>query len=86
MDQRAYGGPLRYVQGPGVIADVGRYAAPLADKALLLMDGFVEDTYGEMLRASLAAAGVTPTSVRFGGESTDAEVRRCGELGREAGA
>ncbi|WP_210526162.1 glycerol dehydrogenase [Rubellimicrobium arenae] len=84
MDQRGYGGPLRYVQGPGVLGDLGRYAASLSDKALLLMDGFVEAKYGAMLGASLAAAGVTSTALRFAGESTDAEVERCVNVGREA--
>lgn len=86
MDQRAYGGPLRYIQGPGVMADLGRHAAPLGDRALLLMDGFVEDAYGEMMQASLAVAGVASVPVRFAGESTDAEVGRCAQIGRETGA
>mgnify|MGYP001024769128 CR=1 FL=1 len=44
MSQRGYGGPLRYVQGPGVIADIGRYVAPLGDSALAIVDGFFWDS------------------------------------------
>ncbi|MCH4564340.1 glycerol dehydrogenase [Halomonas sp. EGI 63088] len=83
---RGYGGPLRYVQGPGALASLGIYAADLSDRALILMDGFVQDTYGETLMASLAEAGVTATAARFGGESTDAEVDRCISLARDAEA
>lgn len=83
---RGYGGPLRYVQGPGVLADLGLYARDLSDKALILMDGFVQDTYGEMLMASLNKAGVQATAVRFNGESTDAEVARCVQIAGDAGA
>ncbi|MDB6454088.1 glycerol dehydrogenase [Falsirhodobacter sp. 20TX0035] len=80
MTQRGYGGPLRYVQGPGILADVGRYAAGLGPKALLLMDAFVERTYGATLRASLADHGVEAVVTVFGGESTEAEVARCAAL------
>ncbi|MET4633464.1 hypothetical protein [Kaistia defluvii] len=44
MSQRGYGGPLRYVQGPGVIADIGRYVAPPGDSALAIVDGFFWDS------------------------------------------
>lgn len=83
---RGYGGPLKYIQGPGVLADIGTYAAVLSDRALILMDGFVADTYGEGLIRSLEAAGVAATPLRFGGESTDAEVARCTEAARAVGA
>ena len=58
MLTRGYGGPLRYVQGPGVLADLGTYAAGLGKKVPLLSDAFVDKTYGEALRASLLKAGV----------------------------
>lgn len=82
MLTRGFGGPLRYVQGPGVLADLGHIAAGLGKSALLLMDAFIDKTYGAQLRAALTAAGVTTTSTVFGGESTDAEVARCSGLGQ----
>lgn len=85
MLTRGYGGPLRYVQGPGVLSDLGTYAAGLGKRALLLADSFVDKTYGEALRASLAKAGVETVATVFSGESTDAEVKRCAELGRGVG-
>lgn len=83
---RGYGGPLRYVQGPGVLGDIGIYAAELASSTVVLMDGFVQDSYGARITEALAAAGVAVTALRFGGESTDAEVARCTEAARAAGA
>ncbi len=85
MLTRGYGGPLRYVQGPGVLKDLGGYAAGLGQKALLLMDPFVDQTYGDALRASLAAAGVETVATRFNGESTEAEVARCAALAQGCG-
>ena len=83
---RGYGGPLRYVQGPGVMDDIGTYASGLGSSALILMDGFVQDTYGDRLTGALNDAGVQVTALRFGGESTDAEVARCVDAARAAEA
>jgi len=44
MSRRGYGGPLRYVQGPDVISDIGRYVAPLGDSALAIVYGFFWDS------------------------------------------
>lgn len=84
MTQRGYGGPLRYVQGPGVLADLGRYASPLGRKALVIADGFVQDTMQPGIEKSLGEAGVEAVHVRFGGESSDEEVARCTAAGRDA--
>lgn len=86
MVQRGYGGPLRYVQGPGVLADLGGYAAGLGGTALLLMDAFVEKTYGADLLKSLGEAGVKTIPTVFGGESTEAEVARCAALAQGTAA
>lgn len=82
MLTRGFGGPLRYVQGPGVLADLGLIAAGLGKSALLLMDAFIDKTYGAALLSALTEAGVTTTSTVFGGESTDTEVARCSALGQ----
>ncbi|WP_234626485.1 hypothetical protein [Allorhizobium ampelinum] len=44
MTSRGYGGPLRYIQGPGVIDEIGLYIAPLSHSALIVIDGFFWDT------------------------------------------
>jgi glycerol dehydrogenase len=84
MTQRGYGGPLRYVQGPGVLADLGRYVAPLGGRALVILDGFIQDHRQPAIEASLRDAGVTPVFIRFCGESTDAEVARCSGVAQNA--
>jgi glycerol dehydrogenase len=84
MTQRGYGGPLRYVQGPGVLADLGRYVAPLGTRALVILDGFIQDHRQPAIEASLQQAGVSAVFSRFCGESTDAEVARCTALAQGA--
>lgn len=86
MTQRGYGGPLRYVQGPGVIADLGLYVEPLAKSALIVIDSFFWESLRPAIEKSLSQKGVASHFVRFGGESTDAEVARCVEDGKAAGA
>ena len=86
MTQRGYGGPLRYVQGKDVLADLGVYIEPLAKSALIIIDGFFWETLTPRIEKSLQQHGVTGRFVRFGGESTDAEVERCAAEGRSAQA
>jgi glycerol dehydrogenase len=84
MTQRGYGGPLRYVQGPGVLADLGRYVAPLGKRALVILDGFIQDHRQPAIAASLSTAGIVSVFARFGGESSEAEVERCTALANGA--
>ena len=75
MLTRGFGGPLRYVQGPGVLAELGPMVKGLGDSALILTDAFIDKAHGTGLMAGLAA-GVATTRAVFGGESTDDEVAR----------
>lgn len=80
---RGYGGPMRYVQGPGVLGDIGDYASGLARSALVVMDSFVEQGFGPQVTAALSSAGIAVALHRFGGENTDTEVARCAATARD---
>lgn len=84
MTQRGYGGPLRYVQGPGVLADLGTYISPLSKSALIVIDSFLSKTLSPVIAKSLAAQGVESRFVIFNGESSDKEVARCVEESKSA--
>ena len=86
MQDYGYGGPGKYVQGPGKLNELAAYAKPMADSAVLLVDGFVLDAYGAGLESQFANQDITVRMERFGGESTDAEVDRVAGVVREAGA
>ncbi|MGV1831780.1 glycerol dehydrogenase [Agrobacterium vitis] len=86
MTSRGYGGPLRYVQGPGVINEIGLYIAPLSNSALIVIDGFFWDTLRPEVEKNLGAHGVKSHFMKFCGESTDKEVERAVGLGKTAGA
>lgn len=86
MTARGYGGPLRYVQGPGVTDDIGLYIAPLAQSALIVIDGFFWETLRPKVEANLTAHGVKSHFVKFSGESSDNEVSRTVTEGKTAQA
>jgi len=86
MTARGYGGPLRYVQGPGVIDDIGLYIPPLSKSALIVIDGFFWETLRPKVEANLTAQGVKSHFVKFSGESSDNEVNRTIAEGKATGA
>ena len=78
--------PRKYVQGRGVLSEVGAYLAALGKKPLVLWDRFVKDIVGATVLASAKAAGLEVVEVDFQGESTKAEAARVTEIARKQGA
>ena len=77
---RAFGSPLRYVQGPGEFSRLPQYTAPYG-KACVLIDGFL---YPELnARLEKAYDGGEFTSIKFQGECCDEEIGRIGAIARE---
>lgn len=80
---RIFGGPLRYLQGPGALDTVGEEARLCGRRALLVADAVVQGLVAPRVEAACAAAGVEYASALFGGEVTPAERDRLvGELAR----
>lgn len=74
---RVFIAPQRYVQGPGVLDHLGRYLSLVGPRrAAVLVSAGGARRHGDALRASLAAADVTPTMCTFGGECSMEEVER----------
>ena len=78
--------PRKYVQGEGVLKEIGSYLAALGAKPMLLWDARVKDIVGETVLASIAEAGLEAVDVDFGGDSTKPEAARVAALIRDAGA
>ncbi len=78
--------PRKYVQGRGVLAELGDYLKPLGKKALVLWDECVKKIVGDTVAASLAAAGIEMVDVLFQGEATGDERGRVSKIARESGA
>lgn len=78
--------PRKYVQGPGVISEIGESLKALGQKPLLLWDAQVKAIVGDTVLASIKEAGITPVAVDFQGDSTKEEATRVAEVARETGA
>lgn len=81
-------GPGRYIQGPGVLDDLGRYLALLPGRraALLVSDGS-RRRLGARLASALSEQGIRHRFIEFTGECSVAEVERiAGELRNTDGA
>jgi glycerol dehydrogenase len=78
--------PRKYVQGRGVMAEIGSYLNLLGKKPILLWDDVVKDLIGQTVLSSTEAAGLSPLDVAFGGEATHAEAERVAAFAREQGA
>ncbi len=78
--------PRKYVQGRGVLGELGEYLKPMGKKALVLWDECVKGIVGDTVAASLAAAGIELVDVLFEGEATGDERGRVGKIAKESGA
>jgi glycerol dehydrogenase len=78
--------PRKYVQGAGVLTEIGSYLAALGKKPALLWDSAVKAIVSETVLASLAEAGIEFVDVDFNGDSTKPEAARVAELIKESGA
>ena len=70
----------------GEIDRLSEHLKPLGPDAFLLVDGFVHDTMGDGLRASLEAGGVPHAIERFNGECCSEEIARVEALARARSA
>ena len=74
---RVFIAPQRYVQGEGVLAGVGRYLSLLrARRVAILISTGGERRHGELLRASLRAAGIDAVTCIFDGECSLEEIQK----------
>jgi glycerol dehydrogenase len=75
--------PRKYVQGRGVLAEIGPYLKMLGKRPLLLWDSMVKGLVGETVLTSVAKAGLEPVDVAFTGEATREEAKRVGQIVRD---
>ncbi len=71
-----YMSPQQYIQEEGALDCAGEMIAPLGKRPLVLGDELVAGIVNSRLEKSFTQFGIQPCFVRFGGESTEAEVAR----------
>ena len=72
---RAFGCPMRYIQGPGEIKKLPAYVNEYGTKAYVLIDGFIYEDMCALLRDVFGPDAEYCTAA-FGGESCQSEVDR----------
>ena len=77
---RAFGSPLKYIQGPGEFDALPQYIGIYGTTAFALIDGFLYNDLGRRLTADCEAASIQCMAERFGGECTENEVQRVTDL------
>lgn len=83
---RAFGGPMRYIQGPGEFSSLERYASAYSARALVLIDGFLFAEFSERLGELYGRGDAQCRPVAFGGECCREEADRVAGIAREFGA
>jgi glycerol dehydrogenase len=78
--------PRRYVQGVGVLQEIGKYVAPLGKRALVAWGPNVSGAFGDMIRQSFAEHSVQLISYVFSGECDRSQVAAGIEKARAGGA
>jgi glycerol dehydrogenase len=77
--------PRKYIQGRGVISELGGYAAMLGKKAVITWGKRTKAAVGESVLDSMKRAGVEYIDVHFNGECTKAEANRIADIAKGAG-
>lgn len=77
---RAFGSPLKYIQGPDEFDSLPEYIQIYGASAFALIDGFLYDDLGGRLGRVCGSASLNCTAERFHGECTEAEVQRVVDL------
>ncbi len=78
--------PRKYIQGRGVLRELGTYLKLLGRKPLVLWDEPVKKIVGDTVAASIQDAGLEMVPVDFQGEATATERARVTGLARQTGA
>lgn len=78
--KRIFVSPNRYVQGPGIIREAGKYIKNLGKQLLVIADEFVLRMVEAPLRESLEKEGLSGSFKLFAGESSAREIARLTEL------
>lgn len=82
---RAFGSPLRYVQGQGEFCRLPLYTAPYGN-ACVIIDGFLYQDLNARLEKAYAESDAKFVSISFKGECCDEEIERISKIASENNA
>ncbi|MFV2067324.1 MAG: iron-containing alcohol dehydrogenase, partial [Pirellulales bacterium] len=74
--------PRKYIQGRGVLDELGNYVNMLGSRPLILWGPHVKEIVSDSVQKSMDAAGLEMVDVVFQGEATTAERARVTQVAR----
>jgi glycerol dehydrogenase len=74
--EKILGAPGRYIQGPGALGHLGKYVAPLGQKATVVISQHGVERVGAAIDAGMKDASVDYELFSFGGECSMNEINR----------
>ncbi|MFC5367138.1 glycerol dehydrogenase [Salinirubrum litoreum] len=83
---RSFVSAPRYVQGVGVLSELGSHVEGVGTTALVITDDVVHDVVVDGIDGPFSGGAATYHAVRFGGECTDAEITRLSAIARDRDA
>lgn len=85
MSKFIFSSPRKYVQGAGVLDELGQYVAELGSRPFLVADEIVWKLIGERAGKTLNASGLEFHYQQFNGEASGNEIARLTKLAQEQG-
>ena len=83
---RAFGGPMKYIQGLGEFNKMAEYTNNYGGRAFFLIDGFLFKNLNNRLESIYKAGGYPYNAVPFSGECCQEEIERVSDLVRNVSA
>ncbi|MDQ1226185.1 glycerol dehydrogenase-like iron-containing ADH family enzyme [Pantoea ananatis] len=78
-----FSSPRKYVQGAGVLDELGSYVTELGTQAFVVADDVVWGLIGERAQATLTKAGVNVVRQQFNGEASSNEITRLSQQAQQ---
>jgi glycerol dehydrogenase len=85
MTKRIFASPGRYIQGSGVIAELGDYLSEMGTKALLVSDDIVWGLIGTKVESAVSGK-IEFAREKFSGEASTNEINRLVEVAKKNGS
>lgn len=83
MQKRVFISPKKYIQGAGVLSQLGEEVAKIGKAPLVLSDSIVWGITGNTVEESFKASNTTYSYEEFGGEASNSEIDRLTEIGKQ---
>jgi glycerol dehydrogenase len=83
METRVFISPSKYIQGAGVLNQIGEETAKIGKSPLIITDSTVWDITGETIDESFKDADISYHHEEFQGEASNTEIERIVEVGKD---